>query len=257
MLNRLQEHVRAATEALEAFETRKAVQHVFFSLMQDLRWYMKRAGEEDSRAYVLRRVLDVWVRLLAPFAPHTCEELWHRMGKPGFVSAADWPKVEEKLIDKAAEFAEDYLQRIVEDTGEVLSVIQVEKPSRICFYVAPDWKWRSYRMVLERVRSGKVEVGELIRTVARELGPRLQSADLAKYMQRVVKEFRTMPEEQLAMLATAEIDELQVLVDAAEFIRKQFGVEMVQVFKADDKARYDPQDRAKLAVPLRPAIYVE
>jgi len=32
---------------------------------------------------------------------------------------------------------------------------------------------------------------------------------------------------------------------------------MVQVFRADDAKRYDPQDRARLAVPLRPAIFVE
>ena len=257
MLSRLQEHVRAATEALEAFETRKAVQHVFFSLMQDLRWYMKRAEGDGSRAYVLRQVLDVWVRLLAPFAPHTCEEFWHRMGKTGFVSAANWPTVQEKLVDKTAEFAEDYLGRVIEDIGEVLRVVRVERPSRICLYVAQDWKWQAYRMALERVRGGKVEIGELIRTATKELGLRLYAADLAKYVQRVVQELRAMSQEQLAALAAAEIDELQVLADAAEFIRKQFGVGMVQVFRADDQARYDPQDRARLAVPLRPAIYVE
>jgi len=257
MLSRLQEHVRAATEALDAFETRKAVQHVFFSLMQDLRWYMKRAEEGSSRAYVLKQLLDEWVRLLAPFAPHTCEELWHRMGKPGFVSAADWPTVHEKLIDKAAEFTEDYLVRAVEDIGEVLSVIRVERPSRICLYAAQDWKWRAYRMAIERVQSGKIEVGELIRTATKELGLRLHAADLAKYLQHVVQELRAMSQEQLATLAAAEIDELQVLANAEEFIRKQFGVGMVQVFKADDKVRYDPQDRARLSVPLRPAIYVE
>jgi len=257
MLSRLQEHVRAATEALEAFETRKAVQHIFFSLMQDLRWYMKRAKEDTSRAYVLRQVLDSWVRLLAPFAPHTCEELWHRMGRTGFVSAADWPTVQEKLIDKTAEFAEDYLGRVVEDIGEVLGVIRVERPSRICLYVAQDWKWRAYRMALERVRVDKVEIGELIRTTTKELGLRLYAADLAGYIQRIVQELRAMSQEQLATLAEAEIDELQVLADAAEFIRKQFSVGMVQVFRADDRARYDPRDRARLASPLRPAIYVE
>jgi len=257
MLSRLQEQVRAATEALEAFETRKAVQHIFFSLMQDLRWYMKRAKEDASRAYVLRQVLDSWVRLLAPFAPHTCEELWHRIGRTGFVSAADWPTVQEKLIDKTAEFAEDYLGRVVEDIGEVLGVIRVERPSRICLYVAQDWKWRAYRMALERVRGGKVEIGELIRTTTKELGLRLHAADLAEYIQRIVQELRAMSQEQLLTLAGAEIDELQVLADAAEFIRKQFGVGMVQVFRADNQARYDPRDRARLAAPLRPAIYVE
>jgi hypothetical protein len=76
-------------------------------------------------------------------------------------------------------------------------------------------------------------------------------------MQHIVQELRGMSQEQLATLATAEIDESQVLVDSVEFMIKQFGVKMFQVFKADEQARFDPQDRARLAVPLRPAIYVE
>jgi len=257
MRSRLQEHIRAATEALDSFETRKAVQHVFFSLMQDLRWYTKRVKEGGSKSYVLKQVLDAWVRLLAPFAPHTCEELWHRMGRNGFVFAADWPRVDDKMVDMMAEFSEDYLLRVIEDLGEVLSVVKLEKPNRICLYVAQDWKWQAYRMAIERVRGGKVDMGELIRTATKELGIRQYAAELAKFMQHIVQELRGMSQEQLATLATAEIDELQVLVDSAGFMIKQFGVKMVQVFKADEQARYDPQDRARLAVPLRPAIYVE
>ncbi|GAG69812.1 unnamed protein product, partial [marine sediment metagenome] len=56
---------------------------------------------------------------------------------------------------------------------------------------------------------------------------------------------------------TTEIDELQVLLGAVDFIREQLNVKEVCVFKADDAARYDPQDRARLAVPLRPAIFIE
>lgn len=257
MLSRLQEHIRAATEALDAFETRKAVQHVFFSLMQDLRWYIKRAKEDGSKSYVLRKVLDAWVRLLAPFAPHTCEELWHRMGMGGFVFGADWPKVDEKLVDVMAEFSEDYLSRVIEDLGEVLSVVKLEKPNRICLYAAQDWKWRAYRMVIDRLRGGKVDMGELIKTATKELGVRQYAAELAKYIQRIVHDLRSVSQEQLANLATVEIDEIQILTDSAEFISKQFGVKVVQVFKADEQARYDPQDRARLAVPLRPAIYVD
>jgi len=257
MLSRLQRHIRAATEALDSFETRKAVQHVFFSLMQDLRWYTKRVKEGGSKSHVLKQVLDAWVRLLAPFAPHTCEELWHRMGGGGFVSAADWPRVDEKLVDLMAEFSESYLSRVNEDLGEVLSVVKLEKPTRICLYVAQDWKWQAYRMAIERVRGGKVDMGELIRTATKELGIRQYAAELAKFMQHIVQELRGMSQEQLVTLSKVEIDESQVLVDSAEFMIKQFGVKMVQVFKADEQARYDPQDRSRLAVPLRPAIYVE
>jgi leucyl-tRNA synthetase len=257
MLSRLQGHIKAATEALDAFETRKAVQHAFFLLMQDLRWYMKRAQLAESRSYVLKRVLDVWVRLLAPFAPHACEELWHRMGKDGFISTANWPEVDEKLVDKPAEFTEDYLSHVVEDVNEVLRVIGIEKPAKIHFYTAQDWKWQAYRMALERVRAGKVEIGELIKAVMKEPELKPHAADLAKFLARAVREIRGMADERLAILAATEIDELQVLHEAAEFIRRQFGATTVEVFKADDPKRYDPKDRARLALPMKPAIFVE
>ncbi len=256
MLSKLQRHVREATEALEGFEVRKALQHALFSLMQDLRWYLKRARGDEACAYVLKRVLDTWVRLLAPFAPHTCEELWHQMGKEGFVSLTPWPKVEEGIIDRAAEFAEDYLAGISDDISNILRAVKIERPTRICLYVAQDWKWRAYRMALERVRAGRVEVKELLREVERGLGLRLYTADLAKFLHRVVQEFRAMHEERLAELAGVELDEFQVLFDATGFLSKQFGAG-VKIFMADDATRYDPQDRAQLSKPMRPAIHVE
>ncbi len=257
MLSRLQEHVRATTEALESFETRKAVQNAFFSLMQDLRWYMKRAQQPKARAQMLKRALDVWLRLLAPFTPHACEELWERMGKSGFISAAPWPKVEGGLIDEGAELAESYLERMLEDVKKILRVVKVEKPKRACLYVAQDWKWRAYRIAMEHVRAGRVDFGKLLREVETQLGLRLHRADLSKFLQQAVTEVRGMPEERFETLAATKVDELQILSDAADFIREQLGVQQVQVFKADDPARYDPQNRALLAVPLRPAIFVE
>ncbi len=257
MLSRLQTHVKAATEALDGFETSQAVQHSFFMLMQDLRWYMKRAREPEARAHMLKRVLDVWLRLLAPFTPHVCEEIWRRAGKEGFVSTAAWPKVDERQIDKNAELVESYIERIIEDVGKIRKVVKVERPRRVCLYVAQDWKWKAYRIAMERARSGRVDFGKLLREVEGELGLRLHRADLSKFLQQAVTEVRGMPDDQFETLAATRVDELQILSDAADFIREQLEVQEVRVFKADDPARYDPQDRALLAVPLRPAIFVE
>ena len=45
---------------------------------------------------LVRRVGDptskrVFVRLLAPFAPHLAEELWHQLGEPFSVHTQPWP----------------------------------------------------------------------------------------------------------------------------------------------------------------------
>jgi leucyl-tRNA synthetase len=34
-----------------------------------------------------------FVRLLAPFAPHLAEELWHRLGEPYSVHTQRWPSM--------------------------------------------------------------------------------------------------------------------------------------------------------------------
>ncbi len=45
-----------------------------------------------------RAILEPFVTILAPFAPHLAEELWELLGKPAPVSLAAWPAVEEKWL---------------------------------------------------------------------------------------------------------------------------------------------------------------
>jgi leucyl-tRNA synthetase len=40
---------------------------------------------------VVKEALEALVLMIAPFAPHTAEELWERLGHPGTLAAASWP----------------------------------------------------------------------------------------------------------------------------------------------------------------------
>lgn len=44
---------------------------------------------------ITRGELVVFIKLLCPFAPHLCEEIWESIGGEGFLSLSDWPKYEE------------------------------------------------------------------------------------------------------------------------------------------------------------------
>ncbi len=45
-------------------------------------------------------------RILSPFAPHICEEMWQNLGENGFCSLAKWPEYDEALtIDSEIEIA--------------------------------------------------------------------------------------------------------------------------------------------------------
>ncbi len=53
---------------------------------------------------ISRDQLSILLRLLCPFAPHLCEELWEQIGGKGFCSMAEWPAYDEaKTIDATIE----------------------------------------------------------------------------------------------------------------------------------------------------------
>ena len=48
--------------------------------------------------------LKIFIKLLCPFAPHLCEEIWETLGGEGFLSLAEWPKYDEaKTVDATKE----------------------------------------------------------------------------------------------------------------------------------------------------------
>ncbi len=47
--------------------------------------------ERTQTIGAIREALDALVLMLAPFAPHTAEELWQRLGHPSSLMAAEWP----------------------------------------------------------------------------------------------------------------------------------------------------------------------
>ena len=64
-------------------------------------------------------VLKKLVLMLAPFAPHLCEEVWSVMGEKGFVSLSAWPEFDEALI------GEDTVSIAVQVNGKKRGVIEV------------------------------------------------------------------------------------------------------------------------------------
>ena len=60
-----------------------------------------------------RDELKVFVKLLAPFAPHLAEEMWHDLGETTYVSLAPWPVHDEsKTVDNTVEIAVQFLGKL-------------------------------------------------------------------------------------------------------------------------------------------------
>ena len=254
LLSKLQQRIAAVTVGLQEMKTRTALQVALFEVWNDLRWYMQRKGKNDAKA--LAEAAKVWLRLLAPFAPYTCEELWSRAGEKDFISLAEWPRVDAERVDVAAEEQENLIVDLIADTLNILKATKIS-PKRICVYTAAAWKWRVYLKLLEKAAAGEVKIGEVMREFAADddLKPRMK--DVAALVPRVIKALTKQSGERKAnMLRIREMDELEVVSEAVGFLMERFNAE-VAVYSEDDAERYDPKQRAVMAMPYQPAIFIE
>lgn len=69
-----------------------------FSYNTSIPAFMIAVGELAQQKCTSRAVLEQVVALLAPFAPHIAEELWHTLGHTTTVCDAKWPKYDEQYL---------------------------------------------------------------------------------------------------------------------------------------------------------------
>ena len=256
LMSVLQARCRMVTVNLEEMKTRTALEIALFEVWNDFRWYLRRRGE--LRVKVLDEALSLWLRLLAPFAPHVCEELWSQMGREGFISSASWPVVDEGCIDVLAEEEEGLIGGVIEDTLSILRATKIA-PVKVVYYGASGWKWRVFLRVLERAvqQCEELGMGEVMKGLLGGEDLRVEGKVLAGFVARILKLVNRMPEDRKrALLRVGVLDEKAVLGEAAGFLGERFNVEVV-VFSEEDAGCYDPKGRASMAAPYHPAIYVE
>lgn len=243
MLSRLQKRIQEATTAMENIQTRRALQSAFYLLYNDLRWYQRRGGKNQ-----LRKVLSAWVRLIAPFTPHVCEELWAAGIGEGYVSLAEWPKADAALIDEEAERAEKLLEDTLKDVEEIVKVTKAQ-PKKITLYTTPAWKRAVLEMALEQTLHEKLDMGALMKAAMASPAVAPYKKDAPKYAQKLAKAAHSLSAEALSL------DEFQTLSREKEYLQTALGVP-VEVYSADEPGA-DPKGKSKQAEPGRPAIYIE
>lgn len=69
-----------------------------FSFNTSVSQFMICVNELSSQKCTSKAILEKVLVLLAPFAPHICEELWARLGNKTLVIDAEWPAFDESLL---------------------------------------------------------------------------------------------------------------------------------------------------------------
>ena len=248
LLSKLQATVREATDAMDRFETRSASQAAFYGFEEHLKWYRKRTDTDRPGArWTLRTVLNARLRLLAPFIPFMATELHERLtGKP--IDEAEWPDVNADFESTVTEIEESLVEGLTDDVRDIVNVTDTD-PETIRVYVAADWK----RKVLSAVVDTGPNVGAVMGEVMQDEELREKGDEVNRLVQKLVEDVRERPDDQVSVLS--ELNEVEVYEDARDFFEREFEAD-VEVYREGEDVP-DPEDKARHATPMRPAIHLE
>jgi leucyl-tRNA synthetase len=260
ILGRLQFHIHIATEAMEQLRFRQAVQTALYLLDRDLQWYLRRLPPERKNTPVvnsiLSHIIETKILLLAPFTPHICEELWQQMGNSGFVSTAQWPIYDASKVDLSILAGESIIQALQDDIHHIIQATKI-RPTRIYLYTAASWKSRIYQDALRMAHQDTLTIRQLMQNAMQNPQNRQRAKQVSTFVQKLVTDMqRTAPQLIREKSQTGIINEYDILCEAADFYVREFQAE-VTVYHEEDVDVVDPQQRAHLAEPYRPAIYLE
>jgi leucyl-tRNA synthetase len=107
--------IKVVTEDFESFSFNTALARLM-ELVNTAYAYRQTGGGHPN---VLRDLVEVLLKLLAPMAPYITEEQWHRLGHSGSIHAEPLPTYDENLI------AEDEATMVVQVNGKVRDTITV------------------------------------------------------------------------------------------------------------------------------------
>ena len=251
-LSVLNRAVQKTRTSMEEMNYKAALRHGYFDLQTAWSWYMRRSENRPHEACV-RRFIEVQTKILAPFAPHLTDEIWHRTGGDGYVVQSEYPEIKEEEIDPKAEVVEILLQSTLDDIREILKVTGIV-PKRIALYTAPEWKAQVHAIARELSKEGPLRVNVLMEKALALRGMRERAKDVAAYAKQLAEELKHARADDLERFGA--LDEFSMFHENAQFLGTELGAK-VDVYRADDPHRWDPAKKADRATPARPAIYVE
>lgn len=237
LLSKMQGYIKNATAAMDDMDNGTAFQNIFWGLHSDVARYMQK---DDIDRNTLKTALEVFAKLISPFAPHFAEELWEILGNQPFACLQKWPKPDERLVDKEAEGSEDIVRQVLDDAKEIRKLIKFE-PKKLTIIIAPEWKFKVYE--LAKTMDQKSIVAEMRDEMAKH------GKDIINY---VIK-LKQIGSEKKELLSKQS--QLNIMKEKHTLLEQEIGPK-ITILDADAKEAQS-MDKAKAALPDKPGLLFE
>jgi leucyl-tRNA synthetase len=233
--------VAETTKNMENMLFKSAVQTAFLDLSRHVKWYVRRSNGELHKE-IISLYIETQSKLLTPFAPHFCEEMWSIIGKKNYISNASWPKA--KKVNPDATKGELLIEQTMGDVQQVLKLAKVDKPKKITLFVADAWKHTAFTSIAKHLKK-TFEFKAIMKAIAGDAKLKKHAGDLAKVLPKIIKT-RSVPK------SLGQAFEYKSLCDAQTFLTKEYACKVNVVKEEDSK-----EPKARQAMPGKVAILVE
>lgn len=293
LVSRLQRVISSTTVLMDKLRVRESLHNILYLLDQDLAWYRRRTRSKEREnsidaGCIMAEFIGARVRMLAPFAPFLCEEIWEKIHKffdsplssSHSILYSGWPVANPEVEDLTAEESEEMVQNVLFDIQNIIKVTKIV-PTKIHIYVSAKWKRKMYQKILEIILAEKkAKFGEIMKVLSKD--PEL-STTLKKnvsLIQKITEDIISISMEvrQRRLKLGESFKELDAIKDAEKLISSESSARAVEVLvyqEEDQSIRteektgnenigfYSPQGKSRPhskaghSRPFKPAIYIE
>jgi leucyl-tRNA synthetase len=248
--SKMQRTIKDSIEAFENYDLRVATNEIFFDCQKNIQWYLKRGG---SNKKLIENFVEKWIKLMTPITPHLSEEIWHK-NNSSFISNENYPKFNKNELFKIEEVGEYLISKVIDDINEILKVTKI-KPKKICIYTSPIWKQEIFRKAIDLASENKLNVGLIMKEIMTDPEMKPIAKQISQFVGKLPNEIMKLNDNDKQRYLV-NIKENEYLKTSKEYFKEVFSCE-IEIFNAGDKKAYDPSNKTRFAVPLRPAIYIE
>ena len=247
-LNMFSYIVNEIEKLMEDFRLREAGIKIFYEIKELIKNYLKIVDKPSKR---ILDVIKVWTALISVYTPYIAEEIWSKTFAEGRITTKSFKL--PKTYDKNLLMAFKYADVVVESINNIVRALKKPSISIAIIYVSPKNTQRIMKSVIKALSNG-LKVSEVIDYVSKELG--LDKREFGRLIKTLYDVSVNVPEDLRELYMECDIEESEALKLAKEYIERKLGISL-KIFSADDVEAPDYGGKKKVALPLRPGIYVE